>query len=62
MRVRRRFRFEAAHRFDATIGVATEGEGPMALPSVTSQLDLPASDVLPYAPAAGTSPPSRLRR
>ena len=30
---------QKAHRFNATIGIATEGKGPMALPSVrTSRL------------------------
>ncbi len=45
---------EKAHRFDATIGEATEGDGPMALRSITSQIpELPAADVVCYAPAAG---------
>ncbi len=45
---------ERAHRVNASIGVATEGEGPMALPSVTSQLgSVPASSALNYAPTAG---------
>jgi aspartate/methionine/tyrosine aminotransferase len=43
-----------AHRFNATIGIATEGEGPMALPSVTEHLaDIEAKDALKYAPPAG---------
>jgi aspartate/methionine/tyrosine aminotransferase len=43
-----------AHRFNATIGIATEGDGPMALPSVTEQLaDIDAKDALKYAPPAG---------
>ncbi len=45
---------EKAHRFDATIGEATEADGPMALRSITSQIpELPAADVVRYAPAAG---------
>jgi hypothetical protein len=28
---------EKGHRFNATIGIATEGKGPMALPSVASR-------------------------
>ena len=43
-----------AHRFNATIGIATEAEGPMALPSIVSQLgDVPIADALTYAPPAG---------
>jgi len=43
-----------AHRFNATIGEATEGDGPMALPSILSHLEgIPASDAVRYAPAAG---------
>jgi aspartate/methionine/tyrosine aminotransferase len=45
---------EKAHRFNATIGEATEGDGPMALPAITSQIpDLAPADVVRYAPAAG---------
>lgn len=45
---------QKAHRFNATIGIATEGEGPMHLDSVHSQLgDLDPADIYPYAPAAG---------
>ncbi len=45
---------EKAHRFDATIGVATEAGGPMALPSVLAHLgDIPPADALNYAPASG---------
>ena len=45
---------EKAHRFNATIGEATEGDGPMALDSITSQVPgLAPADVVPYAPAAG---------
>ena len=45
---------EKAHRFNATIGEATEGEGPMSLPSVTQILSgVSPSDALRYAPAAG---------
>ena len=45
---------QKAHRFNATIGIATEAEGPMALPSIVSQLgDVPVADALTYAPPAG---------
>jgi aspartate/methionine/tyrosine aminotransferase len=45
---------EKAHRFDATIGIATEGGGPMCLPSIASHLDdIPPVEALPYAPPAG---------
>jgi aspartate/methionine/tyrosine aminotransferase len=43
-----------AHRFNATIGIATEGEGPMVLPSVMAQLaDIDPKDAVKYAPPAG---------
>ncbi len=43
-----------AHRFNATIGEATEGEGPMALPSILSHIQgIGPADALRYAPAAG---------
>ena len=45
---------QKAHRFNATIGIATEAEGPMALPSIVSQLgDVPIADAVTYAPPAG---------
>jgi aspartate/methionine/tyrosine aminotransferase len=45
---------EKAHRFNATIGVATEHDGPMALPSVLAHLgDIKPADALNYAPASG---------
>jgi aspartate/methionine/tyrosine aminotransferase len=45
---------EKAHRMNATIGVATEGRGPMALPSVLEHVaGISASDALDYAPAPG---------
>ena len=45
---------EKAYRINATIGVATEGEGPMALPSVVSQLGgVAPGRALNYAPTAG---------
>jgi aspartate/methionine/tyrosine aminotransferase len=45
---------EKAHRFNATIGEATEDGGPMALDSITSQVPgLSPADVVRYAPAAG---------
>lgn len=43
-----------AHRFNATIGIATEAGGPMYLESIDRHLDgLDPSDVYPYAPPAG---------
>ena len=43
-----------AHRFNATIGEATEGDGPMALPSILSHIKgIAPSDAVRYAPAAG---------
>ncbi len=45
---------EKATRFNATIGIATEGAGPMVLPSIASQLgELPVADAVTYAPPAG---------
>ena len=45
---------EKAHRFNATIGIATEGGGPMYLESVHSHLaDIDPKDAYPYAPAPG---------
>ena len=45
---------QKATRFNATIGIATEEGGPMALPSIASQLgDLPVADAITYAPPAG---------
>ncbi len=45
---------QKAHRFNATIGIATEGAGPMYLPSVQRGIgDIDPSDVYPYAPASG---------
>jgi aspartate/methionine/tyrosine aminotransferase len=45
---------QKAHRFNATIGIATEADGPMALSSIVSQLgDVPIADALTYAPPAG---------
>ena len=43
-----------AHRFNATIGIATEGGEPMYLDSIDRHLvSIPAKDVYPYAPPAG---------
>ena len=43
---------EKAHRFNATIGIATEGGRPMSLPSITEQLgDVTIADAVTYAPA-----------
>jgi aspartate/methionine/tyrosine aminotransferase len=45
---------EKAHRFNATLGEATEGKGPMALPSVLAQVEgLSPADAVRYAPAPG---------
>lgn len=45
---------QKATRFNATIGIATEEGGPMALPSIVSHLgDVPPADALTYAPPAG---------
>jgi aspartate/methionine/tyrosine aminotransferase len=45
---------EKAHRFNATIGIATEGGSAMHLPSVHRHLaDVAPDDAYPYAPAAG---------
>ena len=45
---------EKAHRFNATIGEATEAGGPMALDSVLEQIPgVPPADAVRYAPAAG---------
>jgi aspartate/methionine/tyrosine aminotransferase len=41
-------------RINATIGIATEGDGPMFLPSIQAALgDISPKDVYPYAPPAG---------
>jgi aspartate/methionine/tyrosine aminotransferase len=43
-----------AHRFNATIGIATEGAEPMSLPAISSQLgNISPADALTYAPPAG---------
>jgi aspartate/methionine/tyrosine aminotransferase len=43
-----------AHRFNATIGIATEGDGPMVLRSVTEHLvGIDAKDAVKYSPPAG---------
>jgi aspartate/methionine/tyrosine aminotransferase len=45
---------ERAHRFNATIGIATENGGPMYLESVQRQLGgVDPKDAYPYAPPAG---------
>jgi aspartate/methionine/tyrosine aminotransferase len=45
---------EKAHRINATIGQATEGDGPMALQSITSRLgSVSPAEALNYAPTAG---------
>ena len=45
---------QKAHRFNATIGIATEAGAPMSLPSIASQFgDVPLADAVTYAPPAG---------
>ena len=45
---------QKATRFNATIGIATEGGGPMALPSIAEQLSgMSLADTITYAPPAG---------
>jgi len=45
---------EKAHRFNATIGEATQGDGPMALPSILSHVTgIVPADTVRYAPASG---------
>lgn len=45
---------QKAHRFNATIGIATEEGGPMTLPVIAGQLgDVSAADAVTYAPPAG---------
>jgi aspartate/methionine/tyrosine aminotransferase len=45
---------EKAHRWNATIGEATEGDGPMALASVLAHVkDISPTDAVRYAPAQG---------
>ena len=44
----------AGKQINATIGIALEDEGgPIALPSVARNLNLPAAEVFPYAPSPG---------
>lgn len=43
-----------AHKYNATIGIATENSGPMYLPSVQRYLaDIEPNNIYPYAPAEG---------
>jgi aspartate/methionine/tyrosine aminotransferase len=45
---------ERAHRFNATIGIATEGDGPMHLSSIQEHFSgLDPSEIYTYAPPAG---------
>ena len=44
---------EKAHRFNATIGIATEGGVPMHLESMSRLFDMEPGEVFPYAPTAG---------
>ena len=52
-----------AHRFNATIGIATEGDDPMHLPSIHSQLSgVSPADAYSYAPPGGRPDASRTSR
>ena len=42
-----------AHKFNATLGIATEGGGPMHLSSMRKSCDVEPSDFFPYAPTGG---------
>ena len=44
-----------AHRFNATIGIATEGGIPMHLASINELFGMEPGEVFPYAPTAGTA-------
>jgi len=45
---------EKAHRFNATIGIATQGKGPMFLQCIQDKLSaFDPKDIYPYAPPAG---------
>lgn len=45
---------EKAYRFNATIGIATEGDGPMYLKCIQDKLrEFDPKDIFPYAPPAG---------
>ncbi len=45
---------EKADRFNATIGIATEGDGPMFLPSIAEHIvGIEPKDIFTYAPPAG---------
>jgi len=45
---------QKAHRFNATIGIATEDGDPMSLPSISSHFgDISVADAVSYAPPAG---------
>lgn len=45
---------QKATRFNATIGIATEGGAPMSLASISEQIgDVPIADAVTYAPPAG---------
>jgi len=45
---------DKAHRFNATIGIATENGGPMYLQCIQDKLsDFDPKDIFPYAPPAG---------
>lgn len=44
---------EKASKYNATIGIATEGGAPMHLPSIMSYINLPPNQSLTYAPSFG---------
>jgi len=45
---------EKAHKYNVTIGIATDDNGPMYLDSVYQCFtDMPAKDIFPYAPSSG---------
>ncbi|MDT8447942.1 MAG: aminotransferase class I/II-fold pyridoxal phosphate-dependent enzyme [bacterium] len=53
---------EKAHKFNATIGTATEKGGPMHLAVTRKYYNLPPAEVYPYAPPAGRPELRRLWR
>ena len=44
---------EHAHRYNATIGIATEGKEPMHLPALRRIFQMEPREIFPYAPVAG---------
>jgi aspartate/methionine/tyrosine aminotransferase len=54
---------QLAHKYNATIGIATEGGSPLFLPAIMRMLDgLSPSELFPYAPATGLLELRRLWR